>query len=156
MSDQAKDQSTVTLQINHQEITVPKGTTVLEAARELGIHIPTLCHLDLHDFKMVNSEASCRVCMVEEEGWDKMIPACSTPCKEGMNLRTDTIKVIRTRRMMIELLLSDHPKDCLICPKMVSANCKNWQLRLGCVRSVTQAKVKTCPSIAHRAPLCAT
>ncbi len=109
--------SDVTITLNDQEVTVPRGTTILEAARQLNIHIPTLCHLDLHDIRMVNNEASCRVCMVEEEGWDRMLPACSTPCRNGMKLRTDTVKVIRTRRMMIELLLSDHPTDCLVCVK---------------------------------------
>lgn len=109
--------SDVTITLNDQEVTVPRGTTILEAARQLNIHIPTLCHLDLHDIRMVNNEASCRVCMVEEEGWDGMLPACSTPCRNGMKLRTDTVKVIRTRRMMIELLLSDHPTDCLVCVK---------------------------------------
>lgn len=107
----------VTLYINDQEITVPQGTTILEAARKLNIRIPTLCHLDLPNMKAVNRDSSCRVCMVEEEGWDKMLPACSTRCKDGMRIRTDTIKVIKTRRTMVELLLSNHPTDCLVCSK---------------------------------------
>lgn len=118
--------SDVTLTINNQEITVARGTTILEAARKLDINIPTLCHLDLGGIGIVSKEASCRVCVVEEEGWDKMLPACSTPCREGMRIRTDTVKVIRTRRMMVELLLSDHPTDCLVCPK--SGNCELQKL----------------------------
>lgn len=105
------------LTINDMPILVRKGTTILEAAKQLNIKIPTLCHLDLHDFKIVNESVSCRVCLVEEVGKDKMLTACSTPCREGMNIRTDSIKVIRARRMMVELLLSNHPTDCLICPK---------------------------------------
>ncbi len=105
------------LTINDMPILVRKGTTILEAAKQLNIKIPTLCHLDLHDFKIVNESVSCRVCLVEEVGKDKMLTACSTPCREGMNIRTDSIKVIRMRRMMVELLLSNHPTDCLICPK---------------------------------------
>ncbi len=108
--------------INGKEVEVPKGTTILEAARKLNIKIPTLCHLDLHDMHMVNQLASCRVCMVEQEGRDKMLAACSTPVWEGLRVRTDTIKVIQSRRMMIEMLLSNHPKDCLICRK--NGNCE--------------------------------
>ncbi len=105
------------LTINNMPVQVEKGTTVLEAAKQLNIKIPTLCHLDLADFKIVNESVSCRVCVVEEVGRSKMVAACSTPCREGMNIRTDTIKVIRARRMMIELLLSNHPTDCLVCAK---------------------------------------
>lgn len=109
--------SQIQLTINGKEICVEKGTTILEAARQLNIHIPTLCHLNLHNLKTVNQSTSCRVCVVEEEGYSKMLTACSTPCKEGMKIRTDTIRVINARRTMIELLLSNHPTDCLICTK---------------------------------------
>lgn len=107
----------INLSINGQDIEVAEGTTILEAARLLNIEIPTLCHLKLHDLNVENSSSSCRVCMVEEEGKDKMLTACSTFVKNGMRIRTDSLKVIRTRKMMIELLLSDHPKDCLVCNK---------------------------------------
>ena len=107
----------INLSINGQDIEVAEGTTILEAARLLNIEIPTLCHLKLHDLNVENSNSSCRVCMVEEEGRDKMLTACSTFVKKGMRIRTDSLKVIRTRKMMIELLLSDHPKDCLVCNK---------------------------------------
>lgn len=107
----------VKLTINGTEIEVEKGTTILEAAKKLNIHIPTLCHMNLHNLSVEHESSSCRVCVVEQEGKDKMITACSTRVKEGMRIRTDTLKVIRARRMMIELLLSDHPKDCLVCTK---------------------------------------
>lgn len=107
----------ITLTINGTEVTVPEGTTILQAAKKLNITIPTLCHLDLHNMKMVNQTASCRVCVVEEEGWDKMLPACVTPCRNGMKIRTDTVKVIEARKTMVELLLSNHPTDCLVCGK---------------------------------------
>lgn len=103
--------------INGNAVEVEKGSTILQAARKLKIHIPTLCHLDMHKHKMVNKTSSCRVCVVEEVGRSKMLAACSTLCKEGMNIRTDSLKVIRARRMMIELLLSNHPTDCLVCSK---------------------------------------
>lgn len=107
----------VKLTINGIEIEVKKGTTILEAARKLNIHIPTLCHMNLHNLSVEHESSSCRVCIVEQEGKDKMLTACSTRVKEGMKIRTDTLKVIRARRIIIELLLSDHPKDCLICTK---------------------------------------
>lgn len=103
--------------INGNEVEVEEGTTILEAARKLNIHIPTLCHLKLESLNVENECSSCRVCVVEQEGKNKMLTACSTRAKAGMRIRTDTLKVIRARRMMIELLLSDHPKDCLICTK---------------------------------------
>lgn len=103
--------------INGRPVQVEIGTTILEAANTIGIKIPTLCHLDLHNMKMVNQSASCRVCMVEVKGIERLLAACSTPAWEGMEVRTDTLKVIKTRRMMIELLLTDHPKDCLVCNK---------------------------------------
>lgn len=108
--------------INGQEIEVPAGTTILDAAKKLNITIPTLCHMHLHKINVTNESSSCRICCVEEEGWDKMLTACSTRVKNGMRIRTDSLKVIRTRRMMIELLLSDHPKDCLVCIK--NGNCE--------------------------------
>lgn len=114
----------VTFYINDREVTVPEGTTILDAAKEIGISIPTLCHMDLHSHAMdiSNQNASCRVCMVEQEGRDKMLPACSVAAWDGLRVRTDTPKVVRTRKMMIELLLSDHPTDCLVCFK--NGNCE--------------------------------
>jgi NADH-quinone oxidoreductase subunit G len=111
----------INLKINGIDITVEEDSTILEAARKVNAHIPTLCHLDLHEFGLLNQEASCRVCMVETKYGD-MVPACNTLVKEGMEIRTDTLKVIHTRKTMIELLLSDHPKDCLVCIK--NGNCE--------------------------------
>lgn len=106
----------INLKINDKDISVEDGSTILEAAKKANINIPTLCHLDLHDLGLVNQDANCRVCMVERKN-GSMVPACNTLVKEGMTLRTDTLKVINTRRTMVELLLSDHPKDCLVCVK---------------------------------------
>lgn len=105
------------LKINNREVEVKEGSTILEAARILNIKIPTLCHMDLHDIKFVNKLASCRVCLVEDIDKDKLIPSCATFVKEGMNIRTDSQRVIRARRAIVELLLSDHPSDCLKCAK---------------------------------------
>lgn len=105
------------LKINNREVEVKEGSTILEAASILNIKIPTLCHMDLHDIKFVNKLASCRVCLVEDVDKNKLIPSCATFVKEGMNIRTDSQRVIRARRAIVELLLSDHPSDCLKCAK---------------------------------------
>lgn len=107
----------VNITINNKEIQVPADFTILQAAETLNIKIPTLCHLDLHNIKMVNKVASCRACVVEVEGRRNLAPACSTPVYEGMKIKTDTIRSIKARRTMVELLISDHPKDCLVCLK---------------------------------------
>lgn len=107
----------VTVTINNKVIQVPKDYTILQAAKEIGINIPTLCHLDLHNIKMVNKVASCRACVVEVEGRRNLAPSCSTPVFDGMKIKTDSLRAVRARRTMVELLISDHPKDCLVCLK---------------------------------------
>ncbi|MDR1541862.1 MAG: [FeFe] hydrogenase, group A [Clostridiales bacterium] len=112
----------VNLTINNMKASAPEGATILEAARDLGVHIPTLCHLNLHDIKMVNRVGTCRVCMVEVEGRRNLLPACSTLATEGMVIRTNTSRAIRARRTIVELLLSNHPKECLTCER--NQNCE--------------------------------
>ena len=99
----------INLTIDGKNISVPKGSTILEAARQLKIDIPTLCHLDLHNVGIVNRAASCRVCLVEVKGWRRLAPSCATPVSEGMVVQTNTLRVINARRTVLELLLSDHP-----------------------------------------------
>lgn len=111
----------INLKINDKDISIEIGSTILDAAKKINVVIPTLCHLDLHGLGLLNQEASCRVCMVETKN-GKMVPACNTLVKEGMEIKTDTLKVINTRKVMIELLLSNHPKDCLVCVK--SGSCE--------------------------------
>ena len=106
-----------TITINEQKIDVEKGCTILEAAQKLNIRIPTLCHMDLHNLKMVNQAATCRVCVVEVEGRKNLAPACATPVTDGMVVVTNNIRCINARRTIVELLLSNHPKDCLVCEK---------------------------------------
>ena len=109
--------SEVKLVVDGKEVSVAAGSTVLDAARDLGIDVPTLCHLDLHDTKMVNKAASCRVCVVEVEGRRNLAPSCATPVVEGMVVKTNTIRVMEARKTVLELLVSDHPKECLTCAK---------------------------------------
>lgn len=112
----------VSLSINGKHVEMPEGSTILEAARKLDIHIPTLCHFDLHDISMVNQVATCRVCMVEVAGRRNLAPACATPITPGMEVLTHTPRTISARRTVVELILSNHPKNCLTCTK--NTNCE--------------------------------
>lgn len=112
----------VTLKINTQDVAVPVGTTILHAAHELGIDVPTLCHLEVDCLHVAHQVGSCRICVVEVEGRPNLAPACCTPVTEGMVVKTNSLRAINGRRTMLDLLLSDHPKDCLTCEK--NGNCK--------------------------------
>jgi len=108
--------------VDGKQVQVEKGSTVLEAARKVNVDIPTLCHLDLKGTGIVNKTASCRVCVVEIEGRRNLAPSCATPVTDGMVVRTNTIRALNARKTVLELMLSDHPKDCLTCAK--SGNCE--------------------------------
>lgn len=107
----------VTLTINNKKIEVEEGTFILKAAQSLNIHIPTLCHFVLHDGSTINDPGCCRVCVVEVEGRRNLAPACSTLVTSGMIIKTNSIRAIKARRTVVELLLSNHPKECLLCEK---------------------------------------
>jgi len=98
---------TVTLTINGQSVTCRRGDTILEAAHQIGIHIPTLCHEP-----RLPAAAACRLCIVEVQGSAKLLPSCSTPAVEGMVVQTETERVRVTRKLYLELLLSDHDSFC--------------------------------------------
>lgn len=121
----------VNISINGMDHSVPSSDTILEAAKKFNVKIPTLCHLDLHDFKAVNKAASCRVCMVELEESDKLVPSCVTKVYEGMKIRTHTHRAVRARRTAVELLLSDHPNDCLVCEKNQNCDLQSLAAELG-------------------------
>jgi NADH-quinone oxidoreductase subunit G len=106
-----------------------KDATILEAAKELdGVYIQTLCHMNLESFNVEHRVGSCRICMVDVEinRRKKMMPACCTPVEDGMVIRTNTAEVIQARRIVLELLLSDHPFECLNCAK--NLNCELQKL----------------------------
>ncbi len=92
------------------DVNVPKSYTVLDAARENGIDIPTLCHL-----KDVNEVGACRVCVVEVEGARALQASCVLPVSEGMNIKTNTRRVRSSRKTTVELLLANHNRECLTC-----------------------------------------
>ena len=109
--------STVNLTINGKQVTVPAGSTILDAAKKLNIKIPTLCYCEKLGCGISNKPASCRICMVEVERRRNLAPACATPVMEGMVVHTNTQRALKARRTVLELMLSDHPQDCLTCPK---------------------------------------
>ena len=106
----------VNLTIDDKLISVPEGTTIMEAAKMSGIPIPKLCYL-----KDINEIAACRVCVVELEGMDKLITSCNNVAKEGMVIRTNSPKVRMDRRKTIQLILSQHDCKCATCVR--SGNC---------------------------------
>ena len=114
--------STLTITIDGKTTSVPAGSTILDAATKLDIEIPTLCYFNLEELKYNNKAASCRICVVEVEGRRNLAPACATPVTDGMVVKSNTLRVLNARRTVLELLLSDHPKDCLTCAK--SGNCE--------------------------------
>ena len=123
------EEKKINLTIDRHNLSVPEGMTILEAARLVGIDIPTLCHIDLKGTCVKNAPASCRICVVEVQGRRNLAPACSTKCTEGMVVKTSTLRVMNARKIVTELLLSDHPNECLTCPKSGDCELQNLALR---------------------------
>jgi len=110
-----------TIQVNNKKIKARKGETILSALNRNGIKIPTLCRM-----KDFTPTGACRVCVVEVEGRDRLVTACSQPVEEWMKIKTHSPKVITARKTIVELLLSNHPDDCLYCDK--NLNCELQKL----------------------------
>ena len=133
---------TVTLSIDNQEVTVPKGTTILEAAKSLGVEIPTLCHL-----KELAPDGSCRMCVVEVEGGRRggLTTACTAHCQEDMVVSTHSEKVADSRRFILDLLLSNHKLDCFSCGKNGDCQLQQYALDYGIdATSFTEGKRMPC------------
>ena len=111
------EENIITLTIDNQKIQVPKGTTILEAARKAGIDIPTLCFL-----KEINEVGDCRMCIVEVEGRRGFATSCITKVEEGMVVHTNTPDVVDARRVVLDLIVSNHKIDCLKCIR--NGNCE--------------------------------
>ncbi len=112
---------TVTIKINGMPLAVHKEMTILEAARTVHIEIPTLCYL-----KEINQIGACRICVVEVKGMRNLVSSCTYPVAEGMEIFTNTERVQRARRTTLELILSDHKRQCLSCIR--SSNCELQRL----------------------------
>ena len=111
----------VNLKINNIDVSVPAGSSILEAARSANIEIPTLCFL-----KDINEIGACRICVVEVKGARSLVASCVYPVSEGMEVFTNTPKVRESRRMTLELLLSNHNRKCLSCVR--SGSCELQKL----------------------------
>ncbi|MCR4963189.1 MAG: [FeFe] hydrogenase, group A [Firmicutes bacterium] len=123
----------VNITINGKAISVEEGKTILQAAKENNIYIPTLCYLEgIHQF------GGCRMCMVEVEGARTLMASCMVQVKEGMVIHTNTARARHARKVMLELILSNHPQDCLSCPRSGSCELQELSQKLG----ITEARFK--------------
>ncbi len=133
--------NTVNITINGTPLTVPANYTILEAARELGIEIPTLCHM-----KKKNEIGACRVCMVEVKGARTLVASCVMPVNEGMEIYTNTERAVNSRKKTVELIMSNHNCSCLSCDR--SGNCELQDLAtaygIDTLNKYDGAKTETC------------
>jgi len=116
----------VELEINNIKVNAEKGMSILDAAKSVGISIPTLCHL-----KDLVPTGSCRMCVVEVEGFRGLTPACAYPVSEGMIVHTNSARVRRARKTIVELLVENHPQDCLICVRNKNCELQNLAEQYG-------------------------
>jgi len=131
--------------IDNKIVDVASGTTVYDAAKQIGIDIPRLCYMNLEAVGFKNQPAGCRICVVEVAGRRTLAPSCVTACTEGMVVKTNSPRVLNARKTVLELILSDHPKDCLICPKSGRCELQDLSVRLGIreIHSVENAEMST-------------
>ncbi|MFZ5597069.1 MAG: 2Fe-2S iron-sulfur cluster-binding protein [Bacillota bacterium] len=127
--------ASVTLTINGKEVTVPKGTTVLDAAARAGIFIPTFCH----DPEIARFGA-CRICVVEIPGMRNLPASCVTEATDGMVVETESPAVVEARKTILELLLANHPQDCLTCEKNGDCRLQDYAFRYGVKQTPFEGK----------------
>ena len=118
--------SEIALTINGRPVSVPKGSTILEAAGKLGLAIPTFCH-----DPELSRYGGCRICVVEVAGWGSLPASCVTEIRPGMEVFTDSPRVLEARRTILELLLANHPEDCMTCEKCGACALQDYAYRYG-------------------------
>jgi NADH-quinone oxidoreductase subunit G/NADP-reducing hydrogenase subunit HndD len=111
----------IKIEVNNKTVHARKGETILSALRSAGIQVPTLCSMD-----DLSPTGACRMCVVEVEGYESLVPACSRTVEEWMKIKTHTPRVLKARKTNVELLLSNHPDDCLYCER--NGNCELQKL----------------------------
>ena len=141
-----EEKKMVSLHINDIPVTVPAGTTVLEAARSAGFNIPSLCFL-----KDINEIGTCRICVVEIKGAKSLVASCVYPVAEGMEVYTNTERVRKSRQLTLELILSNHRMDCLTCPRNSHCELRQLAADLG-IDAVRYANDNMPPQIEDSAP----
>ena len=142
------------LTINGKAVEVPEGSTIMEAAEAAGVKVPSLCHM-----KNVHQYGSCRICVVEVEGMKNLQASCMAKVREGMVIRTHSPKVLAARKVLYELLLSNHPKDCLNCSRNTNCELQELGYELGVSESrfegaMTKPMVDISPSITRDTSKC--
>ncbi|MDR0497939.1 MAG: (2Fe-2S)-binding protein [Treponema sp.] len=131
----------VNLPIDGLPVTVPEDTTILEAARKVNVSIPTLC-----DYPDLRRRAVCRLCVVECDGRGKLVPACANDVWEGVNVITNNARIIDIRKTIIELMLANHPQDCLACIRNTRCELQSLAERFGIRSSSLNHKANQLPS----------
>lgn len=121
----------VNVKINGKDYQEESSLTILQVAKRHGIHIPTLCYMFHEETNLEHKPASCRVCVVELKGRKNLVPACATQIFEGIEVWTNTPKVLAYRKAIVELLLSNHPNDCLYCAKNGRCELQSLAAELG-------------------------
>ncbi|OFX79262.1 MAG: NADH:ubiquinone oxidoreductase [Bacteroidetes bacterium GWE2_40_15] len=131
--------------IDKNEIEVKKGTTIYQAAKQIGIDIPVLCYMNLEHLKIENRPGGCRICVVEVEGRKNLAPSCSTECADGMVVKTHSVRVLNARKTVLELILSDHPAQCLICSSSGKCDLQSLSQKMGIreIHAVENAEVSS-------------
>lgn len=126
--------------IDDINVSVEEGKTIMEAADEIGSHVPRLC---FHPF--LSTEGSCRICSVQIEGFGNLLPACATKLQEGMKITTNSPEIRETRRDLVELLLDNHPRACLTCERDGNCELQNLSYKLGVRHRVFEGSRKRFP-----------
>jgi len=116
----------ITIDVNNKSLQAEDGETILSALKRNGITVPTLCHMD-----DLFPSGACRMCVVEVEGQGNLIPSCAFPVADGMKIKTHSQRVVRARKTIVELLLSDHPDDCLYCNRNSNCELQTFSEELG-------------------------
>lgn len=136
----------ITLTIDNHVITITQGTTILDAARQLGIEIPTFCH-----DPELTPYGACRICVVEVEGWTALLASCVTEARQDMVVYTESARVVEARRTILELMLANHPMDCLTCEKTGDCRLQDYTYRYDIAPAAFQGE-KNCYSIEQDNP----
>ncbi|PKO96462.1 MAG: NADH:ubiquinone oxidoreductase [Bacteroidetes bacterium HGW-Bacteroidetes-7] len=135
----------IKVKIDNIEVEVKRGSTIYQAAKQVGIDIPVLCYMNLNHMQIENRPGGCRICVVEVEGRRNLAPSCSTDCFDGMVVKTKSIRVLNARKTVLELILSDHPPKCLVCSSSGKCDLQELAQRFGIreVHMVENAEVST-------------